>query len=122
MRIARGREAPGAEIDGVERDAEEIGGNEAELGGAGSNDADDGAIDGADHPALPELLAEQDGAENCQNAGDVIQSNCLEYVSHVVFKGLPDSSGSAASGSYFPILSTESALADQERLAGSGMR
>lgn len=68
-------EAPGAEVDGIEGDAKEICGDEAELGGAGANDAYNGAIDGADHPALPELLAEQDGAENGQNAGDVIQTN-----------------------------------------------
>ena len=80
--------APGAEVDSVERDAEEICGDEAELGGAHADDADDGAVDGADDPALPELLAEQDGAENRQNARDVIQPNSLEYVSHVVFKGL----------------------------------
>lgn len=77
-RSAPGREAPGAEIHGVQGDAEEIGGNETELGGAGTNDANDGAIDGADHPALPELLAEQDGADNSQNARDVIQTNGLE--------------------------------------------
>src|SRR5579859_573175 len=70
--------APGAEINGVESDAEKIGWNEAELGGAGANDTNDGAIDGADDPALPELLAKQNGAENGQNAGDVIQPNSLE--------------------------------------------
>ena len=71
-------EAPGAEIDGVKGDAEEIGGDEAELRGAGADDAHNGAVDGANHPALPELLAKQNGAENGQNAGDVIQPNSLE--------------------------------------------
>lgn len=57
-------EAPGAEIDGIEGDAEKIGGDEAELRGAHANDAYDSAIDGADDPALPESFAEQNGAEN----------------------------------------------------------
>ena len=54
-------EAPGNEIAGVEGDAKEIGGNEAELRGANSDDADDGAVDSGDDPALPELLADQHG-------------------------------------------------------------
>lgn len=74
----RRRETPGAEIDGVKRDAEEIGGDETELGSAQANDTNDGTVDGGDNPALPELLAEQDGAENGQNARDVIQTNGLE--------------------------------------------
>ena len=84
MASARGREAPGAEIDGVKGDAEEIGGDEAELGGANTDHADDGAVNGGDDPALPELLAEQDGAENGQNAGDVIQTNIFEHARPVV--------------------------------------
>lgn len=75
---ARGREAPGAEIDGVEGDAEEIGGNKAELRRANADNADDGAVNRGDDPALPKLLAEQDGSKNGQNAGDVIQPNGLE--------------------------------------------
>ena len=81
---ARGREAPGAEIDGVKGDAEEIGGDEAELGGANTDHADDGAINGGNDPALPKLLAEQNGPENGQNAGDVIQSNIFEHSGPVV--------------------------------------
>lgn len=77
-RISPRREAPGAEIDGVKRDAEEIGGDEAELGGADADDANYGAINRADDPALPELFAEENGTENGQNAGDVIQTNGLE--------------------------------------------
>ena len=80
----RGREAPGAEIDGVKGDAEEIGGDEAELGGANTDHADDGAVNGGDDPALPKLLAKQDGAENGQNAGDVIQTNIFEHARPVV--------------------------------------
>lgn len=77
-RVAPGREAPGAEIDGVKGDAEEIGGDETKLSRTHANDADDCAVDGADDPALPEFLAEHNGAEDGQNAGDVIQTNGLE--------------------------------------------
>jgi len=75
---ARGRKAPGAKIDSVERNAEKIGGNKAELRRANTDNADDSAVNRGDDPALPKLLAEQDGAENGQNAGDVIQPNGLE--------------------------------------------
>lgn len=43
-----------------------------------TDDADDGAVDGGDDPTLPELFAKQNGAENGQNAGDVIQTNAVE--------------------------------------------
>lgn len=66
------------QIAGVKRDAEEIGRNETELSGADADDADDGAIDGGDDPALPELAAKQDGAEDGQNARDVVQANVVE--------------------------------------------
>jgi len=73
-----GPEAPGDQIAGVESDAEKIGGNEAELSGANADNADDGAIDGGDHPALPQLPAEKNCAENGENARDVIQTNAVE--------------------------------------------
>ena len=75
---ARRREAPSAKIDGVKGDAEKIGGNKTELRRANTDHADDGAVNRGDDPALPKLLAEQDGAENGQNAGDVIQPDGLE--------------------------------------------
>lgn len=45
--------APVEEVAGVKSDAEEIRGHESELRGADSNNADDGAIDSRDDPALP---------------------------------------------------------------------
>ena len=75
------------EIAGIESDAEEIGRDKAELGGAEADDADDSAVDGGNDPTLPEFLAEQDGAENGQNAGDIIQSDGVEHAGHVVRKG-----------------------------------
>ena len=65
--------APVDEVAGVEGDAEKIGGNETELGGADSDDADDSAIDGGDDPALPELFANENG----QNAGQVIKPDIV---------------------------------------------
>ncbi len=67
--------APVDEVAGVEGDAEKIGGDETELGGADADDANDSAIEGGNDPALPELLANEDGGENGQNARQIIQSN-----------------------------------------------
>jgi len=69
--------APVDEVAGVEGDAEKIGGNETELGGADSDDADDSAIDGGDDPALPELFANEHSGENGQNAGQVIKPDIV---------------------------------------------
>ena len=66
---------PVDEVAGVEGDAHKIGGDETKLGSAEANDADDGAVDGGDDPALPEFLANEDGGENGQNARQIIQSN-----------------------------------------------
>ncbi len=67
--------APVDEVAGVEGDAEKVGGNETELSCADADDTDHGAIEGSNNPALPELLANQDGGENGQNARQIIQSN-----------------------------------------------
>jgi hypothetical protein len=56
--------APLDEVAGVEGDAEEIGGDETELGSADADDADDGAVDCGNDPALPELLANEHGGEH----------------------------------------------------------
>ncbi len=72
--IRPGPYAPGEEVAGVERDADEIGGDKSKLRGANADNANDGAIDGSDDPALPQLLAEQDRTEDGQDTGDVIQS------------------------------------------------
>jgi hypothetical protein len=72
--------APVDQVAGVKGDAEEIGGDEAELGGADADDADDGAIETSDDPALPESLANQHGGEDSQNAGHIVESNQLEHL------------------------------------------
>jgi hypothetical protein len=48
-----GGETPGAKVQGVKCDAEEIGRNKAELRGADTDDANDSAVDSGNHPALP---------------------------------------------------------------------
>ena len=61
--------APVDEVAGVEGDAEKVGGDETELRGADPNDANDGAIDTGDDPALPELFADEHGGGHGQDAG-----------------------------------------------------
>jgi hypothetical protein len=56
--------APVDKVAGVEGDADEVGGDEAKLCGADADDADDGAIDSGDDPALPEFLTEKHGGEH----------------------------------------------------------
>jgi len=61
--------APVDEVAGVEGHAEEVGRDEPELGGADADDADDGAVDTGNDPALPELFANEHGGEHGQDAG-----------------------------------------------------
>ena len=74
--------APIDEVAGVKGDAEKVGGNETELCGTDANDANDGAIEGSNDPALPEFLANEDGGENGQNARQIIQSNQVQCIQH----------------------------------------
>jgi hypothetical protein len=57
-------EAPVKKVAGVKSDTQKICGNEAELRGAETDDADDGTIDGGDDPALPQFPANEDGAQD----------------------------------------------------------
>jgi hypothetical protein len=72
--------APVDEVAGVEGDANEISGDETELGGAEADDADHGAVDGGDDPALPEFLANEHGGEHGQDAGHIVESNHVERI------------------------------------------
>jgi hypothetical protein len=67
------------EIASVEGDAQEIGWYEAELGSADTDHADNGAIQRSNNPTLPELFAEEDGSQNSQNAGEIIESNHVKH-------------------------------------------
>jgi len=71
---------PVDEVAGVEGDTKDIGGDKSELGGADADDTDDGAIDGGHDPALPEFLANQQGSENGQNAGQIIKPDGVEGI------------------------------------------
>jgi hypothetical protein len=74
---------PVYEIRGVKGDANEVCRYETELGSADADHTDDGAIEGGDNPALPELFANEDGGQHGQNTGEIIESNHLEHVQHV---------------------------------------
>ena len=75
--------APVDEVAGVEGDAEKIGGDEAELGGTDADNTDDGAVEGGDDPALPELLADEDSGSDGQDAGEIVESDDVEDIEHV---------------------------------------
>jgi hypothetical protein len=74
--------APVYEIGGVKGDANEVRRYETELGSADADHADDGAIESGNNPALPELLAEEDGTQHGQNAGEIIESNQVKQIEH----------------------------------------
>jgi hypothetical protein len=73
---------PGTPVDEISRvkgNANEVRGYETELGRADTDHTDDGAIERGNYPALPEPLAEEDGAQDGQNAGKIIESNHIEH-------------------------------------------
>jgi hypothetical protein len=74
---------PVDEIGRVKGDAKEIGGHETELGRADADHTDDGAIQGGNNPALPEFFANEDGGQDRQNTGEIIESNHVERIQHV---------------------------------------
>ena len=76
----RGFEAPVEEVASVESDAKEIGGDKAELGGSNADDADDGAVDASNDPALPQLLSDEHRGGDGQDTGQIIESNHVQYV------------------------------------------
>ncbi len=80
--------APVEQVAGVEGHAEKIGGNKVELCSRDADDADDGAIEGSNDPALPEFLANQDGGENGQHDGEIIAPDDVEYTLSIVGKML----------------------------------
>ena len=75
---------PGVEVARVQRYAEQICGDKSELCRADANHTHDGAINGGNHPALPQSFPEQDRTEDGQDARDVIQSKELEHVEQFV--------------------------------------
>jgi hypothetical protein len=77
-------EAPRADVAGVQRDTEEIGGNKTELRSAQTDDANNHAVDRGDDPALPQFLSDEDRGEDGQNTRQIIQSKEVEHVLHVI--------------------------------------
>jgi hypothetical protein len=73
-------ETPGDDVASVEGDTEKVGGDEAELGRAEADDADDGAVDGGHDPALPKFFAEQNGAENGEDAGKIVEADGVKEI------------------------------------------
>lgn len=65
---------PGADAEGIDDDAELVGGDEAEPGCADVDDADNDAVDGGDDQAYPELAAEQNGGQDGQATGEIVQT------------------------------------------------
>ena len=76
--------APVDQVAGVQGDAEKIGGDESELRGLDANDTNDRAVNRSNYPALPELFANEHSRQDGQNAGDVIESNHVERIQHIV--------------------------------------
>ena len=66
-----------AQVVAVHSQTKEIGGNEAELRGANSDDADDGAVGAGDNPTLPFMSADQIRREQRKSARDVIKAKQL---------------------------------------------
>jgi hypothetical protein len=66
--------APGPEVVGVKAHAEEVGRNEAKLGSAHPDEADDDAVEACNDPTLPQLFPHQNGRDHGQDARDVIQA------------------------------------------------
>jgi hypothetical protein len=65
---------PTAEIPGVQGYAKEVRGDEAELTGLNTDEADNDAIDRGHDPPVPEFLADEDCGDDRQNARDVIEA------------------------------------------------
>ena len=70
---SRSHSAPGAQIDGAHRDAENVGRDEPELCGANANDADDDAVDRRQCPAFPAAASHQNCGRNGQHTGQIIE-------------------------------------------------
>ena len=66
--------APMTHVVAVHTQTEQVGGNESELRGSDSDDADDGAVSAGDDPPLPFVFADQIRREQGERARDVIEA------------------------------------------------
>ena len=74
MRSGFGLPTPMQHVVAVHSQAKQIGGNEAELRGSNSDDADDGAIGAGKDPTLPFVFAHQVGREQGKDTRDVVET------------------------------------------------
>ena len=103
---------PVDEVGGVQSDAKEIGGNKTKLCSAYTDDADNGAVDGGNHPALPEFFAQENGAEDGQNAREIIESNHLKHIEHFGLVGRSRNLSNQSTGALgFPVLLARNSFA-----------
>lgn len=97
--------APIKEVGGVQSDAKKIGGHETELRSSDTDHAHDGAIKRGYNPALPQLLTEEDGAQDGQNAGEIIESNHVKHIEHFGLVGRSRNLSNQSTGALgFPVL------------------
>jgi hypothetical protein len=75
--------APFKNVVSIECDAKQIRRDKAELPGVHANDANENAVRAGDDPAFPPLSAHQDGRGDCQNAGDIVQTEHVECLSNI---------------------------------------
>ncbi len=66
--------APLPDVEGVQGEAKQIGGNEPKLRSVHRNNADQNAVETCDHPSLPTFLSHKNRRANGQDAGDIVQS------------------------------------------------
>ena len=71
--------APGPQVVRIERDAEQVSGNETELRGLHSDVTDNCAVGAGNNPALPQLPAHQDCRNDGQDTRNVIEPKHRNY-------------------------------------------
>ena len=73
---------PGAQVYGVERDAEQVRGDKTKLRRAQADQAKDHAIHARQDPSLPAATAYKNGGTDGKNARQVIQpeQHCASYM------------------------------------------
>ena len=76
------RPAPGTQVDGAHDHAKDIGGNEAQLVGAQTDDANQHTVHAGQSPAFPVSAADENCGSYGQNARYVIQTQHVIETQH----------------------------------------
>ena len=71
--LGNSRTPPCIQIHGADHHTENVGRDEAELGGPKTDDADDDAVDRTQRPPLPTTASDKDCRSNRQNARKIIK-------------------------------------------------